>query len=163
MFIWLEPILVRFEKKSGNPDRLPLSLGAAEWLIIGMGRTGVAAYKNLIKQDQRVVGLDADPTVLETELSAGRRVIYADVGDSELWGRLRLDKIKGIILTLPSFDTRITAISQLRKRQFTGIIGTICYLVEDEEQLKQHGATFVIHPLVEAGNQLAKQMLIKGE
>jgi hypothetical protein len=40
----LEPFLSRFEKKSGHPDRLPDSIGAAEWLVVGMGRTGLAAY-----------------------------------------------------------------------------------------------------------------------
>lgn len=159
LFLWLEPVLTRLEKKSGHPDRLPLSFGAAEWLIIGMGRTGAAAYQTLIRQEQRVVGLDADPTVIETQLALGRRVVYADVGDSELWGKLPLDKVKGVLLTLPSFDTRLNAIGQLRKHQFAGTIGTICYLVEDENLLKQQGASFVIHPLVEAGNQLAKHLL----
>jgi len=161
LFFLAEPILVKFEKKSEHPDHLPDSFGVAEWLIIGMGRTGIAAYQALSDQDQRVVGLDADPTVLESLLSTGRRVVYADVGDSELWSSLPLERIRGIILTLPSFENRINAISQLRKCGFNGIIGTICYQIEDEGQLKQEGASFVIHPLVEAGNQLAKQMLIK--
>jgi Trk K+ transport system NAD-binding subunit len=128
-----------------------------------MGRTGVAAYHSLVKQNQQVVGLDADPTVLETQLALGNQVIYADVGDNELWGHLPLDRIKGVILTLPSFENRLNAIGQLRKRNFDGVIGTICYLIDDENLLKQQGASFVIHPLVEAGTQLAKQMLIKAE
>jgi hypothetical protein len=94
-------------------------------------------------------------------LSSGRRVVYADVSDSELWNGLPLDRIKGVILTLPSFDNRITAISQLRKHGFKGVIGTICYLVDDEKKLKRKGANFVIHPLVEAGIQLANQIMIK--
>ncbi len=161
LYFWAEPVLVRFEKKSGHPDRLPESFGVAEWLIIGMGRTGISAYQSLIDQEQRVVGLDADPTVLESVLSTGRRVVYADVGDSELWASLPLERVKGIILTLPSFDNRVNAIGQLRKRGYTGVIGTICYQSDDEGRLKQQGASFVIHPLVEAGHQLAKQMLIK--
>lgn len=161
LFIWAEPVLIKFEKRSGHPDRLPDSFGVAEWLIIGMGRTGVAAYQALSHQEQRVVGLDSDPTVLENLLASGRRVVYADVTDSELWHRLPLDRVKGIILTLPSFDNRINAIGQLRKNGFSGVIGTICYLVDDENQLKKKGASFVIHPLEEAGIQLAKQMLIK--
>lgn len=160
LFRLLKPILVKFEKKSSSTDRLPISLGVAEWVIIGMGRTGVAAYQSLSKQDQRVVGLDADPTVLENLLAAGRRVVYADVDDSSLWTNLPLERIKGIILTLPSFENRMNTISQLRKRRFTGVIGTICYQIEDEQQLLKQGASFVIHPLVEAGNQLAKQMMV---
>lgn len=161
LFIWLESFLIRFEKTTSKSDRLPESFGSAEWIIMGMGRTGEAAYQALSVQNQRVVGLDADPTVLENLLSMGRRVVYADVSDSELWNRLPLDKIKGVILTFPSFENRIAAIRQLRKNGFIGVIGTICYLVDDERLLTQHGASFVIHPLVEAGVQLANQMLIK--
>lgn len=160
LFFWLEPFLSKFEKKSGQADRLPDSFGVAEWLIIGMGRTGMAAYQSLSEREQRVVGLDSDPTVLESLRSGGRRVVYADIADSELWGSLPLERVKGIILTLPSFDHRINAIVQLRKLGFVGIIGTICYQADDEKQLKRKGASFVIHPLVEAGNQLAMQMLV---
>jgi predicted Kef-type K+ transport protein len=160
LFFLVEPILIKFEKKSDHPDRLPESFGLAEWLIIGMGRTGIAAYQSLCNQDQRVVGLDADPTVLESLLASGRRVFYADVGDIGLWSSLPLDRIKGIILTLPSFDSRVNAISRIRKSGYSGLIGTICYQIDDERHLKQQGASYIIHPLDEAGNQLAQQMLV---
>ena len=41
------------------------------------------------------------------------------------------------------------------------MIGAICYQIEDEQKLRRLGASFVIHPLVEAGKQLAEQMLIE--
>ncbi|WP_036246888.1 cation:proton antiporter [Methylobacter sp. BBA5.1] len=159
LFSWLEPVLVRFEKKTWHPDRLPESIGAAEWLVVGMGRTGLSAYLTLHRQERRVVGLDADPTVLESLLAEGRRVIYGDAGDPELWSGLALNKVRGIILTLPEFDARCWAVSQLRKNGYSGQIGTICYHAEEEEQLEQLGANFIIHPLVEAGNQLARQIV----
>jgi len=160
LFSWAEPVLVRFEKKSGHPDRLPESFGAAEWLVIGMGRTGISTYRALSEQDQRVVGLDADPTVLENLRSAGKRVVYGDVEDSELWSGLPLERVKGVVITVPTFEARCIAISRLKKRGFNGQIGTICYHDDEEVKLKNLGANFVIHPLVEAGNQLAKQMLV---
>jgi len=159
LFSRLEPTLIRFEKKSGHPDRLPESIGLAEWLIVGMGRTGVSAYRTLSQQDKRVVGLDADPTVLERLLAGGKRVVYGDAEDPELWLGLPLDRVKGILLTLPEFDARCSATLQLRKRGYRGQIGTISYFPEEKQQLKQLGVDFIIHPLVEAGNQLALQLL----
>jgi len=103
--------------------------------------------------------LDADPTVLESLRSSGKRVVYGDVEDSELWSGLPLERVKGIVITVPTFEARCIAISRLRKRGFNGQIGTICYHGDEEVKLKNLGANFVIHPLVEAGNQLAKQML----
>jgi hypothetical protein len=160
LFDWVEPLLVRFEKKTGHSDSLPESFGNPQWLIMGMGRTGMSAYQALSKQEQTVIGIDADPIVLENLLDTGFKVVYADVSDSELWNTLPLEKVKGVILTLPSFENRIRAISQLRKNGFTGIIGTICYLADDERLLTNNGASYVIHPLYEAGLQLANQMLI---
>ncbi|MGZ8237853.1 MAG: cation:proton antiporter domain-containing protein [Methylobacter sp.] len=159
LYSWSEPFLTRFEKKSGHPDRLPESIGMGEWLVVGMGRTGLSAYLALHQQEKRVVGLDADPTVLESLLAEGRRVIYGDAEDPELWSGLPLDRIKGVILTLPEFDARCSAVRQLRKRGYAGQIGTICYLPEEKQKLGQLGANFMIHPLVEAGNQLARQIL----
>ncbi|MEC4747139.1 cation:proton antiporter family protein [Methylomicrobium sp. Wu6] len=159
LFSRFESFLTSFEKKSGHPDRLPESIGVAEWLVVGMGRTGLSAYLALHKREKRVVGLDADPTVLESLLAEGRRVIYGDAEDSELWSGLPLERIKGIILTLPEFDARCSAVRQLRKRGYAGQIGTICYLPDEKQQLGQLGADFMIHPLVEAGNQLARQIL----
>lgn len=162
LFSWSEPVLILFERKSGHPDRLPESFGASEWLVVGMGRTGVSAYLTLHTQEKRVVGLDADPTVLENLLADGRCVVYGDAEDTELWGRLPLERIKGVILTVPAFEVRCAAISQLRKRGFTGQIGTICYYIGEERELIRLGANLIIHPLVEAGKQLVKQILDNG-
>ncbi|WP_374088242.1 cation:proton antiporter [Methylomicrobium lacus] len=159
LFSWCEPFLIRFEKKSWHPDRLPESIGVAEWLVVGMGRTGQAAYLALHQREKRVVGLDADPTVLESLLAEGRRVIYGDAEDPELWSGLPLERVKGILLTLPEFDARCSAVRQLRKRGYKGQIGTICFDPEEQQQLGQLGADFMIQPLVEAGNQLARHIL----
>lgn len=161
LFSSLEPFLTRFEHKAshGQPDRLPDSIGVAEWLIFGMGRTGTSAYLALHGQEQRVIGFDADPTILKQLLADGRKVLYGDVEDTELWNGLPLKRIRGIILTMPDFEVRCSATKQLRKLGFTGYIGTICYFNEEQEQLQALGATIVVHPLTEAGSHLAKKLL----
>lgn len=159
LFTWLEPVLVRFEKKSDHPDHLPESTDISKWLIVGMGRTGVAAYQALSAQKKRVLGLDADPTVLERLQKAGHRVVYGDIEDSELWSGLPLARVKGVILTVPTLEARCDAIDQLRKGGYAGQIGTVCYHDDEEAHLKSLGANFAIHPFVEAGNQLARQIL----
>jgi glutathione-regulated potassium-efflux system ancillary protein KefC len=159
LFSVLEHFLIRFERKMERTDRLPSSIGVAEWLVIGMGRTGTSAYIAFHQQNIRVLGLDADPTVLEQLIADGRRVIYGDAEDTELWEKIQLVKIKGIVLTMPELEVRVSSIKQLKNRQFTGHIGTVCFDDNEESKLYQVGATFVIHPLMEAGKQLAEQML----
>jgi len=159
LFSWLEPSLVRFEKKSEHPDHLPEALDVSKWLVVGMGRTGIAAYQSFSLQGKKVIGLDADPVVLETLQAEGRRVVYGDAEDSELWNELPLERIKGIVLTIPVLDVRCAAIEQLRKYGYSGRIGTICYHDDESAKLKSLGADFIIHPLIEAGNQLVKKIL----
>jgi glutathione-regulated potassium-efflux system ancillary protein KefC len=159
IFSRLEPLLSRLEKKSGNPDRLPESIGRAEWLVVGMGRTGVAAYLTLHQEDKRVVGVDSDPIVLESVLRKGLRVVYGDAEDSELWDRLPLKRLKGVILTMPELEVRCKTVKQLRQKGFGGQIGTICLHSDEQQRLEKIGANFVINPLYEAGCQLAKQVM----
>lgn len=161
LFSGFEHFLTRFERKERYKlDRLPESIGVAEWLIFGMGRTGTSAYLALHEQEQRVVGFDADPTMLKAHLEQGRRVVYGDAEDIELWNGLPLNRIKGIILTMPDFEVRHSATKLLRKLHFQGYIGTICYHAEEESELQTLGANLVVHPLTEAGSHLATKLLI---
>jgi glutathione-regulated potassium-efflux system ancillary protein KefC len=72
---------------------------------------------------------------------------------------LPLAKIKGVILAIPEFDVRASAITQLKTRQFQGHIGSVCFQDDEEARLYSLGASFVINPLIEAGKQLVEQML----
>lgn len=158
IFSLIEPYLSRFERKSTQTDRLPDTLGMAEWLVFGMGRTGLAAYITLHEQDKRVVGFDSDPIVLEKMRQKKLRVVYADAEDCELWSRLPLERLKGIILTMPEFEVRCKTAQAIRNKGFNGQIGTLCYHSHEKVTLETLGANFVIHPFYEAGCQLAKQV-----
>ncbi|MGZ8241318.1 MAG: hypothetical protein ACXWTK_07350 [Methylobacter sp.] len=73
--------------------------------------------------------------------------------------KLPLARIKGIILSMPEFEVRSSSIMQLKSHQFPGHIGTVCFHDDEERELYRLGATFVIHPLIQAGKQLAEYML----
>lgn len=60
---------------------------------------------------------------------------------------------------MPEFEARSSSIRQLKSLQFAGSIGTICFHSHEEDELYRLGATFVIHPFIEAGKQLTEQML----
>ena len=60
---------------------------------------------------------------------------------------------------MPEFEVRSSSIKQLKTLQFAGSIGTICFHNHEENELYRLGATFVIHPFIEAGKQLTEQML----
>lgn len=155
----LESLLLRFERATGHPDEAPRLLGSARSLVLGMGRTGMAAYEALTERGMRPVGLDSDPGKIEWHRREGHRVIYGDAEDPEIWERVDLDRIEVVILSVPDFEARVSAVEGLRKRGFTGVIGTISMYPEEEEPLREAGADLIRHPLSEAGFGLAEQSL----
>lgn len=154
-----EPFLLRFERQGRHPDAEPTQLGAAKWLVVGMGRTGGAAYKMLESKGERVVGLDADPEKLERHLAKKRRVVYGDSEDPELWERLDLSGLKGILLTMPELEAKLQALEGLKKRNFPGIMAATSYHHEEDPVLHKAGATLIFHPFAEAGERLAERAL----
>jgi glutathione-regulated potassium-efflux system ancillary protein KefC len=160
LFTRLEPMLARYERRSvRHPDRVPISTGASEWLVVGMGRTGMAAYLTLETQGFRVMGLDADPICVRRLRDEGRRVLYGDAEDPELWEHLALDRVKAVIFSVPDFGARGLGIGQLRARGFKGIIGATAFHPDEDPLLYRAGADLVFHPLSEAGERLAERMI----
>lgn len=160
LFSFLETSLVIFERKKphSNTDRLPVKIGAAEWLIFGMGCMGTSAYGAFHEKEQCVLGFDADPVVVKELLAQGKRVVYGDAEDVEFLNNLSLTKIKGVIVTMPEFEARCSVILQLRKRGYTGWIGSIHLVEEERKKLLELGANVVVQPFVQAGSHIAKKL-----
>ncbi len=154
-----EGFLLRFERKGRHADDEPTTLGGAEWLVVGMGRTGGAAYKMLEGQGFRVLGLDADDSKLESHRTKKRFVRYGDAEDPELWERLDLSGLRGVLLALPDLEAKLRALHGLKRRGFNGTIAATCLHREDEPLLRAAGATLISHPFAEAGERLAERAL----
>lgn len=159
LFARFEGRLLRFERASAHPDAEPTSLGGAGWLIVGMGRTGAAAYKLLHARGEAVVGLDSDPDKLERQRARGRRVLYGDAEDPALWEQLNLSRLRGVLLTMPEVEAKLLALDGLRRRAFAGTVAATSYHHEEDPLLQAAGATLVFRPFAEAGERLAERVL----
>ncbi|AEB12086.1 cation:proton antiporter family protein [Marinithermus hydrothermalis] len=148
--------LLKLERPNRHPDEEPVSLGSARFLVVGMGRTGTAAYQFLREQGEPVAGIDADPGKIQQHRAEGRRVLYGDAEDPALWEGLRLEGLQGVLLTLPDLEARIRAAEHLRRRGFSGLIGATSYYPEEDERLRAVGVTLIFHPFTEAGARLAE-------
>lgn len=155
----LEPFLLRFERPGLHPDQEPTQLGDAQWLVVGMGRTGGSAYKILERHGTRVVGIDADVGKIERHTSKGRNVVYGDAEDPELWSRLDLSNIQGILLTMPDLEAKVRALNGLKQRGFNKPVAVTSYRREEDSIFQALGATLVFHPFAEAGARLAERAL----
>ncbi|NJN84266.1 MAG: cation:proton antiporter [Caldilineaceae bacterium] len=152
-----EKLLVHFERHTVmHPDEQPHALGRTEILIVGMGRVGTAAYDYIIENGGRPLGLDSDPAKIEAHLAAGRRVIFGDEKDPELWEGLDMARLEGVLLATPDHNGSIFATKQLRKHGFTGPVNA---LIRDEavhQAMVEVGVTGVSLPMNQAGIDLAK-------
>ncbi|MCA9979702.1 MAG: cation:proton antiporter [Anaerolineales bacterium] len=155
----LEHILIRFERDVRHPDHEPRSLGAADYVVVGMGRAGTAAYDYLIEQGKRPVGFEADPAQIQRHLQNERRVIYGDANDPELWTDLNLSSIEGVLITLSHVTAEITAAHNLRAEGYDGFIAALLRYSEDEAPLSEAGVTVSFLPIAQAGRELAQASL----
>jgi predicted Kef-type K+ transport protein len=155
----LEHILIRFERNVRHPDHEPRSLGAADYVVLGMGRAGTAAYDYLIEQGKRPVGLEADPAQIQYHLQNQRRVIYGDAQDPDLWTGLDLSHIEGVLITVSQVAAEVEAVENLRAEGFDGFVAALIRYSEHKEILKQAGVSVSFLPIAQAGRELAQASL----
>lgn len=157
LFDRLERFLARFETRALHPDEQPASLGKAKLLVMGMGRTGTAAYDFLAEHDKEIIGLDADPNKVEHHKAAGRNVVYADAEDVSFWHGVDISHLSGVILTMPELEGKLIAARQLRQLGFTGPVVTHSMYEDETEQLLQAGASETYLTMTGAGIGLGEK------
>lgn len=148
--------LHQFERHVKHPDREVLSLGSAHYLVIGMGNAGRAAYDYLCERDRRVVGMDLDPDRIEYNLNAGRRVVYGDIQDTDLWEGVDLSDIESVIIAMGNHGAKIKAVKALREIGYHHPIYVITMRESESQDLEEVGANSVSIPVKQAGRQLAE-------
>jgi hypothetical protein len=156
LFERLEPRLKGFEARRVHRDELPTDLGSASVLILGMGRTGTAAYDQ-ITPHLRAVGIDADTYRVQGHASAGRNVLFADVEDAGFWRGLRMSSIEGVILAMDNVEAKISAARALRAKGFHGPIIAHALYEDHVLRLKTAGADHIYQTMNQAGIGLADQ------
>lgn len=155
----LDTLLSRFERDVRHPDQQIISLGSAEYLVMGMGNAGRAAYDRFKKEEKNVVGMDIDPARIEHNLAEGRRVLYGDMQDIELWNNLDLSNIKAVIMAIGTPEAKVNATKLMRANNFKGAIYALTFRDEEHEALQKAGASAVCMPITQAGRKLAELSL----
>lgn len=148
---WLE----RWQTKAVHPDEQPQSLGDAEVVIFGMGRTGAAAYARLENAGLRVIGLDADPFRTQQHREEGRHVLYADAEDSNFWRQIDLSGIRAAVLALNDIEAKLIATRNLRSGGMKGTIVSQAFHQDHQALLEEAGANSTYLTMTQAGISLA--------
>jgi len=159
--------LRRFETSKRLPEELPVSTGAAEVVIVGMGGVGTAAYDAIAEAlGVRICGIDNDRTTVARHVELGRNVVAGDPTDLDFWDRVsREHTAKVAMLALPNHQANLAAAAEIRKFEVRSgdILLTATARYEDEiAELKEHGVDEAFNLNTEAGQgyaHLVKKLL----
>lgn len=151
---WLLPL----ERNIHHPDQQPISLGDAEVLIFGMGRTGTAAYDQLSGKTTKLIALDSDPGKVDRHRKAGRAVMFADAEDQVFWQGVEMSSIRAVILSMSDLEAKIIAARQLRQRGYSGFIASHSLFQDEADKINLAGADETYLTMSEAGVGLAEHV-----
>ena len=133
----------------------------AEILIIGMGRVGTGAYKslNMRSQKHRIWGVDADKQRVDIHKSSGRQVIVGDAEDADFWDNIQQEKLKLIMLAMPSHLDMLEVVQQLNIAGYSKKVACIARYPDDKVELLNKGVDVVFNLYEEAGAGFAEESL----
>jgi predicted Kef-type K+ transport protein len=158
----LAPWLIRWERDTRHPDEQPVSLGQADVLVMGMGRTGKAAY-DYLQEKYNVVALDSDPDRVSDNKQAGRSVFFADAEDPGFWQGLDMGAVRSVVLTINDVEAKVIATRNLRASGFDGLIVSHSMHQDEADQIMAVGADQTYLTMSEAGVGLAEHVLQSGK
>jgi predicted Kef-type K+ transport protein len=151
--------LSRFETKKYHRDEQPLSLDDAQVLIMGMGRTGTAAYDCIALEEANLIGMDSDPAKAIEHQKKGRNVVFGDAEDTTFWSGLNMPAVHSVILTLGDIESKTIAARMLRKSGFRGYIVAHTMYADEAAQIRDAGANDVYLTMSETGVALASHVV----
>ena len=156
---------LRFQRKERLPDDRLLDTADATIAVFGMGRVGCGAYDRMRELgDEKVVGIDFDAELIKRYQATGRNVIHGDPSDADFWDKVEQNhKIELVMLALPNLRANLDALEQLREISFPGRIAAVAKYLDDEEPLRELGATAVFNIYTEAGTGFADHVRVENE
>ena len=132
----------------------------AEILVVGMGRVGLGAYQELDKEiGVKVWGVEVNESRATYVRSFGARVLVGDADDIEFWEQLPLDKVKLVMLAIPSTVEMKNILYQLKSAKYQGRISAIAQYDDEREELIRLGADVAFNYFSEVGAGFAEESL----
>lgn len=149
--------LQRFESAKLLPEDSKIDTGKAEILIVGMASIGKSAYDTLEERyGQTVIGVDANPEVVDDHCKKSRNVILADATNEEFWARVSLTHVRIILVAVHDLETTLCVVRQ------SNHLGLTRYAVTDypdqAEQLEAEGVVKAWSLKAESGVQFAESV-----
>ncbi|WP_201153287.1 cation:proton antiporter [Rhodothalassium salexigens] len=165
LYRWLEPALGLFERRTAGraEDRTRQDMPeAADVILFGLGRYGLALAETLRASGWQVLGVDFDPVAVRYARARGFPVVYGDASDPEFVAHLPVGRARWAVAAVPAHDTGVTHADArhvlLRTLKDLGFAGRIAVAAHGErwaDELAAHGADLVLRPHRDAACQAA--------
>lgn len=150
--------LKRFEKPNRLPEDQYPAINSANFLVVGMGRVGLGAYRSLSSLcADNVWGMDADRVKITKLQQNGVKAICGDGEDIDLWDNLDISNVELVLLALPSIDDAVNISKQLKQVNYTGKIAAIARYEDEVQGLLDNGVDKVFNFFTEAGLGFAEE------
>jgi len=148
------------QSSEGLIDDRAVEIQGANTLIVGMGGIGTGAYDRLSAiESGTVVGIDIDPVTVTNQQATGRRVLLGDPSDGDFWDRVQATHtLESVLLTLPSLSSNLAVLGELNSAGFCGRVSVVAKFADEEQALKEAGATTVFNIYDEAGAGFASHV-----
>ncbi len=144
--------------KSSTVDLSPMQ--GKQTLIVGMGRVGLGAYKELsINEGIPVAGIEVDPGRVQRFKEEGLCVVAGDADDIDFWEQVDVEHIKLIMLALPSINEMKNIIFQLKESGYQGKISAIAQYTDQQQELTELGADVAFNYYAEVGTGFAEESI----
>ncbi len=150
--------LSRFQRSKPSALALYQPVVEAEVLIVGMGRVGNGAYQEMVKDmGDRVWGVEVEQQRAEQFKANGMNVVWGDADDVEFWEHVDLDKLKLVMLAIPSVTEMKNILYQLQHSRFRGRIAAIARYEDERQDLIKLGADVAFNYYAEVGMGFAEE------
>jgi len=163
--VWesINTFLTKFQRSGRGQDRQISTLGNAEYLVIGLGISGKAAYDYLKEKNMKVVAMDIDPDRISKNIEEGRRVVYGDAQDVGLWETIDLSRLKSVLIAMSTgIDLKIHALKLLRgSEEYSGQTFVLAMNEREENSIEESGGRPVAIPAREIGRYMGELTLKK--
>ncbi len=116
-------------------------------IIIGLGRFGIKLAKMLDEHSEvKYLGIDFDPQLVQNWRNQGKKIIYGDIEDPDLWEQIPFHASKMIISTLTDTRQSEYLMKSLKDRNYKGKVFITALNNKEYKILSALGAERVLRP-----------------
>jgi glutathione-regulated potassium-efflux system ancillary protein KefC len=142
-----------------HPHERPITFGGARAVVMGMGRIGRAAYRELSEAyGLEVLGVENNPPRVQDLRRRGLSIVEADAADRDFWSRLEFTRqVDVVVLAMPFHGASRLALQELAVSDYNGIIAVVARYDTEVRDYEDLGADIVVHVYEGAGTTLAER------